>query len=288
MSLGLNKTKRRIASIQSTKKITKAMEMVATVKLKRFRDAYENDLAYQNRLLSLMSAASAYDKDSDPSSHYGKENEGDLPTLYLVLTSNLGLCASYNANIFKYVDGIANPEKDIIAPIGEKGRSHYAHDERYRHVDESFLRLGDNLDSRLTVEAGMTLKSYFNEKKCKKIVLVYTRYVNSLSFVADEIPVLPLTLEYEKKEYESYSPPIFEPSPREMIHLLLPRYLGALLYGKIAESSLSEQASRRTAMENATDNADELLEELTIEYNKARQGAITQEIVEVVSGALGQ
>lgn len=286
MSLGLNKTKRRILSVRSTQKITKAMGMVATVKLKRFKDGFEQESAYRASLTRAMAAAFHYDKLT--ASHYGMENEEVEGILYLVITSNLGLCAGYNNEVFRYAESLIDPEIDTILPIGEKGRAHFLRDPRFKHVltDEENLDL--SMEPRLINRATLHLKNAFNQKKYRKIVIIYTRYVNSLRFVPDQKTLLPFSLEYEKEPYEEYCPPLFEPSPRELIHSLMPQYLGAVLYDALTESQLSEQASRRTAMDNANDNADEILNQLTIEYNKARQAAITQEITEVVGGANGK
>lgn len=283
MSLGLNKTKRRIASIQSTQKITRAMEMVATVKLKRFRDAVDRSEEYANGLRDVM--AELFLHDLETKTHYSHENEDVEPVVYLVVTSNLGLCAGYNGNIFQYVDKVARPDIDIIIPFGEKGRSHYSRDPRYKNVNLDFPSIDKTMNSKQIDEICRDIKAYFNQRKCRRVELVYTHYVNSISFAPAMETLLPVRLEPPEREDEAYCPPLFEPSAREQIHILLPYYLGAQLFYRISESQLCEQASRRNAMDSANDNADELLRKLTIEYNKARQTAITQEIVEVVSGS---
>ncbi|MDY6393094.1 MAG: ATP synthase F1 subunit gamma [Bacilli bacterium] len=283
MSLGLNKTKRRIASIRSTQKITKAMGMVAAVKLRRFRDLVDKGEEYAKGLYEVMGELLLHDNETH--THYSSENEGDLGALYIVVTSNLGLCAGYNNNIFKYLESFVDPSKDIICPLGEKGRAHYLHDDRYHNVDLDLPRVDKTLSPKQIDALCLNLKKAFNEKRVRKVVLVYTHYVNSISFVPEQETLLPLQIETTPREDESYCPPLFEPSARAQIHSLLPYYLGSRIYYRIAESQLCEQASRRNAMDNANDNADELLSKLTIEYNKARQTAITQEIVEVVSGS---
>ena len=284
MSLGLTKTKRRIASVKSTQKITKAMEMVATVKVKRFRSAYDDSKDYYLGLSEVMGKLIKYD--GEEKSHYTKVNEGDLPTLFILITSDLGLCAAYNSNLYRYVNENVDKEKDILVVIGEKGSSHFKANGEFKNVIYDYSHYCASLEPRLINEACIKIKEAFNQKKVKKVVLISTRYVNSLSFVPEMTELLPLELEDKPTNSEGYAPYIIEPSPREAIHQLLPIYLGGLLYFKAVESQLSEQASRRTAMDNANDNADELLDKLTIEYNKARQGAITQEITEVVSGSV--
>lgn len=283
MSLGLNRTKRRISSIESTQKITKAMEMIATVKLKGFKDSFEASEAYLKDMTSLLSCLFNYDEDTK--SHYYKENDEAKGTLYIVITSSLGLCGGYNSNIFKYVESIVDKENDYILPIGEKGRSYFKRDKDYKNPRIPDLDFDFTTSVKDLYLAANILKNMFNEGKVKKIVIVYTHYVNSLSFIPEQVNLLPLSLEYKPSENELICPPLFNPSPREALHLILVQYLAGLINGKVVESRLSEFASRRNATENANDNADELLSQLRIEYNKARQSAITQEIVEVVGGA---
>ena len=283
MALGLNKTKRRIASVTSTQKITKAMGMVATVKLKRFQDAFENDHSYVSELQRTLSAALHYDPAE--ASHYAKVNEEAEGNLYILITSNLGLCAAYNSNLYSYLSRVADPEKDTILPLGNKGRSHLPFEGKYKNIRDDFKELDLSLDLRLIERAALVLKDDFNQKKYKRIYILYTQYVNSLRFVPSLYQLLPLDLPYEPSPEEAWCPPLFEPGPRKLIHLLMPQYLGALFYAKSCEAQLSEQAARRNAMDTANDNADELLNKLTIEYNKARQAAITNELNEIVSGA---
>lgn len=283
MGLGLTKTKRRIASIRSTQKITKAMEMVATVKMKRYRDAYEQSEEYALGLAEVMAELFLHDNESK--THYAFENEEVSGTLYLVITSSLGLCAGYNANIYKFAESLINPEKDILIPLGEKGRAHFARDPRYKNVISDFPPLDRIMDAKTINQACRDIKEHFNQRKVRKVVLIYTKYVNSINFAPSAMTLLPVQLDDPHRPEEAYCPPLFEPSAREQIHSLLPYYLGAVLYARISESQLCEQASRRNAMDTANDNADDLLNKLTIEYNKARQTAITQEITEVVSGS---
>ena len=284
MSLGLTKTKRRIASIRSTQKITKAMEMVATVKVKRFRTAYDNSKDYWQGLRKIMAKFFAYDGESK--SHYAYENEGDLPTLFILITSDLGLCAAYNTNLYTFVDEHVDKEKDILVTVGEKGTAHYLNSGSVKNLITDYSKYASPLQPRLIDDACVRIKDAFNQQRVKKVVLISTAYINSLRFEPELTTLLPFDGEDEKAPDESYCPPLFEPEPRLALHQILPQYLGSTLYFKAVESQLSEQASRRTAMDNANDNADELLNKLTIEYNKARQGAITQEITEVVSGSV--
>ena len=155
-------------------------------------------------------------------------------------------------------------------------------------VQEDFYKAGLDPDHRVVERLCRRIRNQFNEGKFRKVILVYTRYVNSLRFVPDSYTLLPVSLTYEPTPEDEYEPTLFEEPPRAMIHRLLGAYLGASVSAKLAESQRAEQAARRNAMDAANDNCDNLLNDLTIEYNKARQGAITQEITEVVSGARAQ
>ena len=283
MALGLNKTKRRIASIRSTQKITKAMEMVATVKLKRFKDAHFAQEEYLNSLRLAM--GSLFAAEGQEESIYGKPNgqaEGDL---VVFITSDLGLCAAYNSNLFRFLDEKIDKEKDVILPVGEKGLNHLRHEGGYSLLEKEDIPLRLSSTHKEVQESGEKLKKLFEEGRFRSIRILYTRYVNSLRFEPSESVLLPIGLDYPKSPEEDYCPPLFEPSPKELIPLLMGQYLSGVLGGLLDESQLSEQASRRNAMDSANDNAEELLKQLSVEYNKARQASITQEITEVVAGA---
>lgn len=279
----LAKTKRRINSIKGTEKITKAMELVATVKTKRFSSLHDKGYAYSQEFLSLMSQVFAYDKKEI--SHYAKMNEDDLPILYLVISSNMGLCGAYNNNVFKFAESHIN-DGDIIAPIGKKAIHRYKSEAKYSdRITEEFETL--NLEASIDEIHSLAtrLKEDFNNKKYKAIRVIYTRYINSITFEPTVFQILPVQVPKVKWTDDEFAPPLFEEDPHVLLHSLLPSYLSGLLREIVLDSVLSEQASRRTAMDNANDNADELLDKLTIEYNKARQNNITQQITEVASGA---
>ncbi|MCR4561657.1 MAG: ATP synthase F1 subunit gamma [Bacilli bacterium] len=285
MSVGLAKTKHRITSIKGTAKITKAMGLIAAVKIKRYKNEWDKETVYSRELENLMGALFAHDKTTEQGSHYGKPNDDSLPSLYLVISSDLGLCGAYNNEIYKCVKRFVKPT-DVIAPLGSKAIHHYAHDETYKNIDHSFEDFSlSEFNMEKIRNIALSLKAQFNEKKYSRIYIIYTNYVNSITFASSRFQLLPVQLHYKRSPNEDYCPPLYDLDPRTMIHVLLSEYLTSMLYDRILDSNLSEQASRRMAMDNANDNADRLLETLTIQYNKARQNAITQEITEVVGGA---
>ena len=283
MSLGLAKTKHRIQSVKNTEKITKSMELIATVKIKRFKNESNRESLYTREYESLMGELFAHD--TETGTHYGRVNEGDLPALFIVISSDLGLCGGYNNAIFKALGSMTKPT-DVIAPIGAKAVHHFAHDDVYKIINHDFEKLSLNaIDFPEVHSLCANLKDDFNAKKYSRIYILFTRYVNSITFQPTRFQLLPVQIPHQAWEHEEYCPPLFDASARQLIHALLPSYLAAVFYDRLLDSQLSEQASRRTAMDNANDNADRLLSALTIQYNKARQNAITQEITEVVSGA---
>lgn len=277
MAQALNKTKRRIASVKSTKKITEAMELVATVKLKKFRNKMEANQFYVREIENIISHLfGVLQADENP---YTKPGKGDK-NLVVVINSNLGLCASYNSNVFNFVLQNLDKSKDTILTIGIKGELNY--EKEGFEIDKSYSFINEKLDYSEVVKLGRFLHSEFISGKYNSVKLIYTRYVNSLRFEPTLINLFPI-VEEGKAPSVGYEP-IYDPDIKTLIEELVPIWLTSSLYQKLIESTVSEQASRRTAMENANDNADELIDKLTIEFNKARQAAITQEILEVVSG----
>ena len=281
MAQSLHKTKRRIASVNSTKKITKAMELVATVKLKRFKNVMLENEAYAKELVDIIHHLFAHiDVEDNP---YLVETKSEID-LYIVVSSNLGLCASYNNNIFNIVNENVKKDKTEVIPIGFKGQN-YLRKEGYKLLNE-FVSINEHLEFEEIKKLGEFITKEFVNGKYRSIRLIYTHYVNSLRFVPEEMSIFPIqNVEGESKfGYE----PILDPNAKTLIDELVPIYVSSTLYHKIIESQVSEQASRRTAMENANDNADEIIDKLTLEYNKARQTAITQEITEIVSGSINK
>jgi len=282
MASSLTKTKRRIHSIEETEKTTKAMELIASVKARRLRTRYDASLDYVHEYRDLMGYL--FGQAPETLSHYGRENDRSLPTLYIAIGSSMGLCGAYNANMGKLIERSVKPT-DVLAPVGAKLLARYASDPRFPNVSTEFVSLGEDLSFESMSSLAKRLKDLHNEGRYRRIVLLYTHYVNSISFVPISYLLLPVKIGKGKWPGEEYCPPLMAGGANRLVHRLLPEYLMSALYGVFVESALSEQASRRSAMDAANDNADELLNRLSIEYNKARQSAITQEIVEVIGGS---
>ena len=277
MAGNLNKTKHRIASINSTKKITKAMELVSTVKLKKFKNVMLKNELYSNELKSLT--CTLFSRLNDEENKYTKLNDAEKDLL-IVVSSNLGLCAGYNNDIYHYVEQNFDKNEVVIIPIGMKGDSYFK--KAGFALNEEFVLLNEKINYLDITRLGKIVLSYFENKKYRSIKLVYTKYVNSIKFVPNTLSLFPL--EIENVNDSTLIEPLYDPDLKTLIDNLVPLYVNINLYQKIVESQVCEQASRRNAMENATDNADELISTLTLEYNKARQAQITQEISEVIAG----
>lgn len=278
MSLGLNKTKRRMMSIRSTKKITKAMELIATVKLKKYRSAMMDGSLFSDAILSISQKIFQY---GNKMTNVFMESVDAKKDLFVVVNSDLGLCASYNNNVFHLVNKTLKTDDDLIV-IGAKGISHYR-SENLKISHDLIFSVNDVNFKNIQLLVDFFLKE-FREKKYAHIKLIYTHYVNSMTFIPKIFTILPIQINSQKEESIEY-PPLFEPNIATIVEEIIPIYFYTIVNQKIMESLVSEQASRRTAMENANSNADDLLEKLTLEYNKIRQASITQEITEVVSAA---
>ena len=284
MPESLVNTKRRITTIRSTEKITKAMKLVASVKYQRWKKYFEENKAYitgmNQTMLRTLAGVDFYESGkANILTSYNKDK-----TLYIVVTSTLGLCGAYNYNLFKALDPVLKQQDELFF-IGTKGLSHYNNKDFKKHTD--YVDLLDNFTYSAVRRMRHQIVRLYKSQNYSKVVLVYTKYVNSLTFTPVLHQLLPLDpkLEGVDEVKKSLNPPIFEPDVQSVLEQILPHYIDASLYHKLIESELSELASRRNAMETATDAADKIQAQLQLEYNKARQNAITQEITEVVAGA---
>ena len=266
----------RIASVDSTKKITKAMQLVASSKLTKQKDAMERNRVYASNLDTMLTLVLQAAGKNHP---YRHENEGK-PAFIFVITSDMGLCGGYNANVFRMIQSECKPE-DHIVMIGSRGCG-WANSHEIE-LDAQLVDLNEDIAYTDLAKEMETALAMFDRKEISKIQVLYTHYKNTLTFV----PTLKTILPVEEKEAETKSQAqmIFEPSQEAMLSSMVPMASKSILYSLFLESKTSEQASRRMAMESATDNADELQEQLELAYNRIRQSAITQEISEIVGGA---
>ena len=278
MAQELAKTKKRIQSVNSTLKITKAMELVANAKLKRWKNKMENITQYLLEMSDIISTcAGSYDP-FNMSIDELKKYKNTNSILYIVVTSSLGLCGGYNYNVFKFLNNKIKPEDKVII-LGTKGLIKYSHTDL--NLDEDYVSLLDKFDSYASRNLKDKIINEYKTGKYSEVRLITTEYKNSLTFIPNDIIILP----FENKDNKTNDNIIFDPNKEEVLSLLIPKYLDALIYGKLTEAIVCEYASRRNAMDTATDNGEELSQKLMLEYNKARQQAITQEITEISSAA---
>lgn len=282
---GMQEIKRRIKSVESTKKITKAMELVATSKLRKTRNQLEQSKPYYTNVAQTVAEILANCKGNNDSI-YLVENKDIEKEVFIVIASSLGLCGGYNANIFKEIKGAIKPGNYVYS-IGSKATS-YLLKNHQGVTDHKFDDLNTTFDFKDVTKLVAELTKMYREKEISKIKIVYTEFVNNLTFRPRIVTLLPVDpSDFDHIEISKKST-LFEPSPEEVLDSLIPMYLQAVIYGYIIESATSENAARRTSMENANDNADELTEQLLLKYNQARQTAITNEISEIVAGANAQ
>jgi len=276
MSQNVVKIKSRIKSVSGAYKVTSAMKLVSTVKLKQWRNKMLANKEYNAQLNEAVDLLLMFAKDNK--SPYLKINNSPKK-LYIIISSTLGLCGSYNNNIFKISDAKISKDDEAII-LGEKGIAHYEN-EQFKKIEGFNEKY--SIDNKKSIDklSSFILKEY-EKGTYSEVHIIYSEYKNSLVFLAKDYQLLPL--HFKDEEVDEYSP-ILEPSGNELINSLLPFYIQSALFAKLLESEVCEQGARSNAMENATNNAKDLLDELSIEFNKARQAAITQEITEIVAAS---
>jgi len=282
MPQGLNEIKRRIKSVNSTKQITKAMELVSTAKLKKARSRLDKSKVYFHTVSSSINDVLAETKGMN---HPFLKQREIKKSLYILITSDKGLAGGYNSGVCKEIEAaIENKEVTEIIAIGNKGRDYLKR--RGYNVIEAYNGISENPQFADALVIGNKVMKMYKDKEIDEIKIVYTEFKSNISFIPRVQKILPASADdFEEKESKVSALIEFEPSPEGVLEYLIPKYVNSVIFGNLIESSVAESGSRRIAMENATDNAEELLDELELHYNRARQAAITQEITEIVGGA---
>ena len=277
MSQEVIKIKKRMSTVNGALKVTSAMKLVSTVKLQKWRNKMLANREYANNLKDIADSVLAFAKTAK--TPFSAANNSTDKNLYVVVSSTLGLCGSYNSNIFRLAD-VSLKEKDDAIILGNKGMMHFK-DGAFRKI-EGFKEYNSIQNSGMVNSITSFILSEYLKGSYHEIHLIYSAYKNSMVFVPQDFKVLPL--EISETEIKGFDP-IMEPDEKSLVEHIVPIYLKTIIHSKLLESEVCEQAARCNAMDNATNNAKELLEELQIGFNKARQGAITQEITEIVSAA---
>ena len=280
MSQSLNKVKKRIVTVEATKKLTSAMKLVSSVKFSKLSKEIMIHQDYYHYLKDLASTCFSAAKVNSLDVPYIKKNEGSQKRLIVVVSSSMGMCGAYNINIKKLLESEYKKGDELLI-IGKNLIQDLEGDNI--KINDSFADILDNLTiSNLRILSHYLIEK-FEEKEYREIILLYTKYQNPISFVPKKSSILPVEFNFDKKSGLNNGD--FEPGLVSFTHEFTRLYIVIDLYFKIFESYLSEVASRRNAMDNADKNAKDLIEKLTLEFNKARQASITQEITEVVNGS---
>lgn len=278
---GMRDIKRRIRSVSNTKQITKAMELVSSAKLRRTREKLEKTRPYYNTIVRSINDILA---STSGIKHPFLEKREVKKSAYIVITADRGLCGGYNNNVIKLTEeNIKNKENAVIIAVGQKGRDFFRR-RGYNLVGE-FVHISENPQYSHAREIGNIVIDLYKKKEIDEVNVVYTQFESTISQVTKIMKLLPAENVVEKEGRKKTTLVEYEPSPEEVLDYLIPKYIHSVIYGAMIEASASEQAARRNAMESATDNAQEMIEDLKLSYNRARQASITQEIAEIVGGA---
>ena len=275
--------KNRIRSMESTRQITKAMEMVASSKLRRAQTQILASRPYFQILSSTVQ--DILENNRDFSSPYLKERPVNK-VMYIVIAGDRGLAGGYNSNILKMAEAELKGKDAVVLPIGKKAVEFFrsrkipAFTESY--AEAAGIGIGD------CFSIAKQLSNAFLAGEFDEVHIAYTNFVSILSQVPADKKLLPMKPEETAAQAEStvrHMDTIYEPGPEEVFASIVPEYLGGILYGALCESRAAEQAARRTAMDAATSNADDMIADLSLKFNRARQAAITSEIIDIVAGS---
>ena len=285
----LDDLKKRIVSVKSTQKITKAMKMVAAAKLKRAQENAEKGRPYSDKMnkiiLNLSNGIS--DKENAPKLLAGTGE--DKVHLCVVLTSDRGLCGGFNTNIIKkakvYFEKILNEGKTLkIITVGSKGYDQLKRAFENKIIQKISFKDSKNINYFDAEKVGKILIDNFQKKEFDVCTIFYNKFKNVITQIPQAQQIIPLNAS-EAEGVSSEDNYEFEPEEDEILSNLLPKNISTQIFKAMLENSASEQGSRMSAMDNATRNAGEMVDKLTIEYNRSRQAAITKELIEIISGA---
>ncbi len=276
--------KRRKESVQSTQQITKAMKLVATVKLQKARGKAESNKPYFGMLYDTICSILAMTKNVDH--EYLKESDCKKKAV-IVITSNRGLAGGYNSNIVKMVAGADFPKEDTyVYAVGRKGiegltrKGYSVYKDFSEVINEPLFSDATNMSKELLTQ--------YSKGEIGEIYIAYTNFKNTVTQEPKLVKLLPLSEdEFVKKDEDADSKLLmnFEPTPEEVLDMIIPKYMSNIIFGAFLESVASENGARMQAMDSATSNAEDMIASLSLKYNRARQGAITQELTEIIAGA---
>lgn len=272
--------KRRMKSVQSTMQITKAMELVASSKLRHARERVLKSRPYFNTIYETMVRIAGDTRTGD--SIYTKPRE-IKKSLFVIIAGDRGLAGGYNSNVLKLAFAKMQGKNACVVTVGRKAQEYYA--KRDVEVVADNPNIAETMQIQDTHRIVNDMLSKYKSGEVDEVYIVYTEFVSPMTQEARCKKVLPLSFDEHEKKSGVKSMTEYDPSPESVFSAVVPEYLNGMLYGAVVESYASEQSSRRMAMESASDNASEMIENLNLSYNRARQAAITQEITEIVAGS---
>ena len=272
--------KNRIRSMESTKQITKAMEMVAASKLRRAQAQVANSRPYFEILRDTID--NIVDHNLELTSPYLKERTGNK-VIYVVIAGDRGLAGGYNSNVLKMVMAEIKDKDATVLPIGKKALDFFKTKKvpvlTDAYAEAASVSIGD------CFSISKQLSKAFKNGEFDEVHVAYTNFISVLSQTPDTMKLLPLVRDENRAKPDSIAVTMYEPGCEEVFEAIVPEYLGGIVYGALCESRAAEQAARRTAMDSATSNAEDMIADLSLKFNRARQAAITQEITEIVAGS---
>ena len=285
----LDDLKKRISSVKSTQKITKAMKMVAAAKLKRAQESAEKGRPYSDKMNNIILNLSNGISDVDNAPKLLSGTGEDKVHLCVVMTSDRGLCGGFNTNIIKkaklYFQKILDEGKTLkIITVGTKGYDQLKRLYGDKIIERISFKESKNINYFAADKVGKIVIEKFEKKEFDVCAIFYNKFKNVITQIPQEQQIIPLNTS-EKEENSSEDNYEFEPEEDEILSNLLPKNISTQIFKAMLENSASEQGSRMSAMDNATRNAGEMVDKLTIEYNRSRQAAITKELIEIISGA---
>jgi F-type H+-transporting ATPase subunit gamma len=286
MAANMKAVKLRIKSVQSTMQITKAMELVASSKLRKAKERADTCRPYFRELHDTLQDIA--DGSKDFSSIYARETS-NARYCYVVIAGDRGLAGGYNTNLFKHMEEASKGKDYVVLPIGKKAVEYFRR-RKVESVTEAFAEIAEVSVADCFEIANLLCKE-FRKGSFGHIELCFTGFVSMLSQVPEVLSMLPLSDmasgNRSREPGKVRELILYEPDEVEVFDAIVPEYLAGLIYGGVCDSVASELAARRTAMEAATSNAEEMIDKLNLYYNRARQASITQEITEIVGGAEG-
>ena len=276
----MNDIKARIKSVKGTMQITKAMELVASSKLRRAKEKAEKNRPYFNVLNEAISNLESYP--DVKGSVWSAEADENKRVLYIVIAGDRGLAGGYNANIFRLFTSLKKNDNITVLPIGKKAYEYFRH-RNYPLFTTDLTEVGD-VSVGYAHDIAYTVAEEYERGEYGSVVIIYTKFVSMLTQNAVSDKILPLSTEHKENGTAS-ADALYEGEIDEIMRKIIPQYIAGIIHSAVCDSLAAESAARRSAMNAANKNAGEIVDSLMLKYNRARQAIITQEITEIVSGA---